>query len=130
MWWYRQLLLKVFFRDILRMICNIDFECDCINFQKQKKLPLTYQCLDISPLNWLFWFHSIRRNLTLNFLINIWNCKIDFVKNLISSYDQGNFMKHYRKIWPKNIGQTFMMFYVLHMIFFTDTEIVTPQYWE
>ena len=30
--WYRQLSLKLFFCDILRRICHIDFKCDSISF--------------------------------------------------------------------------------------------------
>ena len=34
LWSYEQLLLKLLFCDILRMICHIDFKCGRINFQK------------------------------------------------------------------------------------------------
>ena len=73
MWWYRQLLLKLFFQDILkllfqntlrlffqdilrllfqdnlRMICHIDFKCYSIDFHKQRMQPAKYQHLGIGP---------------------------------------------------------------------------------
>ena len=48
--WDLQLSLKLLFRDILRMICNIDFKCGIINFCKQRKCPVKYQHLGVAPL--------------------------------------------------------------------------------
>ena len=51
MCWYGQLSLKVLFRDILRMICHIDFKYGSFNFHQQRKQPAKYQHLSIAPLN-------------------------------------------------------------------------------
>ena len=47
-WWYRELPYKLLFRDILRLICYIDFKSGSINFHKVWKQPAKYQCLHIA----------------------------------------------------------------------------------
>ena len=59
MQWYRQWSFNLCFHDILRIICNIGFKCDSINFHKQKALlfGMMWQTME-SSISSLLWFRS------------------------------------------------------------------------
>ena len=52
MCWNRQLLLKLLFRKVFKMISDINFKCGSINFPKQRKYSVKYQELGIIPLSY------------------------------------------------------------------------------
>ena len=55
----RQLLLKLFFDDILRMISHIDFKYGSINFRLERKQPAKYQDRGIAPLVPIYFIHIL-----------------------------------------------------------------------